>query len=116
MTYNPSDGSLLLIGGFSELHGFNQQVLIHKAITGGLQAFQTRGFSPLSGIYGHTTVYNSAMKSFYIYGGISYASGRVEVSSKLFVLHYPTRRWSTVPANEGRTKPFPRALHSAVTR
>ena len=56
----------------------------------------SRGYSPLSGIYGHTTVYNSAMHSFYVYGGVSYSAGRVQVSNALFVLHYPTRRWSVV--------------------
>lgn len=52
-----------------------------------------------------------------MYGGISYApgGGRVEITNHLFVLHYPTRRWSMIPGNEGRFKPFPRALHAAVS-
>lgn len=55
-------------------------------------------------------------RAFYVYGGISYASaGRVEISNHLFVLHYPTRRWSLIPPNEGRFKPYPRALHAAVS-
>ena len=61
----------------------------------------SRGYSPaLSGIYGHTTVYNSGMHSFYVYGGVSYSAGRVQVSNALFVLHYPTRRWSVVSTLE----------------
>ena len=99
MTYNPLDGSLLIIGGFSESAGFNKEVLIKSKHSSSLKSWPTRGFSPLTGIYGHTTVYNSG--TFYVYGGISYASTRVEVSNNLYVLHYPTRRWSTVPKNEG---------------
>ena len=97
MTFNPSDQSLVIIGGFSENGGFNDIVLVQaKHGRGPLRGWPTRGYSPLSGIYGHTTVYNSAMASFYVYGGVSYSAGRVQVSNALFVLHYPTRRWSVV--------------------
>ena len=97
MTFNPSDQSLVIIGGFSENGGFNDIVLVQaKHGRGPLRGWPTRGYSPLSGIYGHTTVYNSAMSSFYVYGGVAYSAGRVQVSNALFVLHYPTRRWSVV--------------------
>ena len=65
----------------------------------------------LHGLLGHTTMYHDRMQSFYVYGGISYTR---EVSNNLFVLHFPTRRWSKVPINNGRNVPYPRALHAAV--
>ena len=107
MTFNPSDQSLVIIGGFSENGGFNDIVLVQaKHGRGPLRGWPTRGYSPLSGIYGHTTVYNSAMASFYVYGGVSYSAGRVQVSNALFVLHYPTRRWSVVSENIKQSRSF----------
>jgi hypothetical protein len=91
---------------FENSQTFFINYLILKGQT--LKPWPTRGYSPLSGIYGHSTVYNSVMQSFYVYGGITFTHRRVEVSNKLFVLHYPTRRWSIVQANSGRTRPHPR--------
>ena len=115
LTYNPADGSLILIGGISEINGFNDQVLIMSKGSGTLKAWPTRGHSPLSGLYGHSTIYNVAMESFYVYGGISYSKRRVGVSDSLYVLHFPSRKWSMVPAISGRTRPHPRAMHAAVS-
>ena len=56
-------------------------------------------------------MYHERMESFYVFGGISYTR---EVTNNLFVLHFPTRRWSKVPINNGRNMPYPRALHAAV--
>ena len=98
--------------------GFNNQVLILNEKNGGslLRPWPTGGYSqPLSGLYGHTTVYHQAMQAFYVYGGISYSQNRVKVSNSLYVLHYPSRKWSIIPGNEGRvSQPYPRAMHGAV--
>ncbi len=115
MTYMPDDNSLIIIGGYSESKGFSNQVLKYK--NKALRPWHTaHGFGPMAGgIYGHSTVYNRDLKSFYVFGGVAYDKKRVAISNRLFVLHYPTRRWSIVPISSGRMKPQPRALHSAVT-
>ena len=40
---------------------------------------------------------------------------RVDVSNRMYVLHYPTRSWSLVPPINSRMRPQPRALHRSVT-
>ena len=61
MTYYPLDHSLYIIGGFSEISGFNDNVLqlSQKQTSANLiQNWPTSGLSPLQGIYGHSTVFS----------------------------------------------------------
>ena len=47
-------------------------------------------YAPLLGFYSHTAVYHEESKAFYIYGGVHYSTNaRIEVSNKLYSLHYP---------------------------
>ena len=73
MTYNPLDQSIYIIGGFSETTGFSNSVLHLSKNSNHLQMWPTSGLSPLQGIYGHSTVFQTSLQSFYIYGGINYS-------------------------------------------
>ena len=72
MTYNPLDQSLYIIGGFSEKYGFSNTVLHLGKNANHLKIWPTSGLSPLQGIYGHSTVFQTNLKSFYVYGGMLY--------------------------------------------
>ena len=72
MTYNPLDQSLYIIGGFSEKYGFSNTVLHLGKNANHLKIWPTSGLSPLQGIYGHSTVFQTTLKSFYVYGGMLY--------------------------------------------
>ena len=72
MTYNPLDQSLYIIGGFSEKYGFSNTVLHLDKNANHLKIWPTSGLSPLQGIYGHSTVFQTTLKSFYVYGGMLY--------------------------------------------
>ena len=81
MTYMPEEHAIIIIGGFSERNGFSNQVLIYN--NKALRPWHTpNGYSPLSGIYGHSTVYNRDLKSFFVYGGVAYDNRRVEISNR----------------------------------
>jgi len=73
------------------------------------------------GIYGHTCVYSSASKSFYIFGGISFDTTEgIKESGKLYSYHYPTGKFSLIFPQESGFKlvgkhPPARFFHSAVT-
>ena len=85
MTYNPLDHSLYIIGGFSEISGFNDNVLqlSQKQTSANLiQNWPTSGLSPLQGIYGHSTVFHAKLQSFYVYGGITYSNRSVNINYK----------------------------------
>ena len=89
MTYNPLDQSLYIIGGFSEKYGFSNTVLHLDKNANHLKIWPTSGLSPLQGIYGHSTVFQKTLKSFYVYGGMLY-------NNRYYVVHsYTYIRYST---------------------
>jgi len=64
----------------------------------------TEGYrAPLNGLYGHTTVYHSSHKAFYVYGGLAFDSDSgVRPSARLYSLHFPSRKWALLPLREAR--------------
>lgn len=76
---------------------------------------------PLTGLYGHSTVYHASHKAFYVYGGLAYdRSEGVRSSARLYSLHYPSGKWALLPLREARARPSgnvpqSRFFHSAVT-
>ena len=59
MTHHPDKNRLVVIGGYSALDGFSDSVLhIHLDNKHNWSVYKTYGYSPLSGIYGHSTVYH----------------------------------------------------------
>ena len=116
MTLNKDAGSILLIGGFSSKHGFSNTLLEYSLSEKVWATFKTETdgdeyFEPF-GLYGHSTVYHSPTRSFYIYGGIVYYNkDDMEISNKLFALHYPSKTWSTVSIYSYQAHPNPYNLH-----
>lgn len=88
--------SLVLIGGFSPKYGYLDIVWEFNLETEKWDAVQTVGNGPL-GVYGHSTVFHSKSKSFYIFGGYTYAINRTFISNKLYTLNYKTKTWSVLP-------------------
>lgn len=112
---------IYLIGGFNPVDGFSDRVYIHVgSSTECWQPFETSGAPPI-GLYGHSAVYHQKSDTIYVTGGILYESHQVTMSSRLFSLHLPTKRWSVLPPNADNFRPqafpFPpkKMLHSAVS-
>ncbi|XP_058808805.1 multiple epidermal growth factor-like domains protein 8 isoform X2 [Phymastichus coffea] len=109
--------SLVLIGGFSPRFGYLDTVWEFNLETEKWDVVQTVGNGPL-GVYGHSTVFHSKSKSFYIFGGYTYAINRTFISNKLYALNYKTKTWSVLPPfddDPADGMPQARFLHSAVT-
>ena len=134
MTVNEDDNVILLVGGISSKHGFSGQILEYSLSDGIWRNFelqQDKEYSKPLGIYGHSTVYHSSTRTFYIYGGMTYYPNvGATTSSKLFKLHYPTKQWSQVPIYSSQAHPqhynslassirhptpLPSLFHSSVT-
>ncbi|QQP51302.1 Uncharacterized protein FKW44_012624, partial [Caligus rogercresseyi] len=116
LSLNPDVARFILIGGVSAFRGFNDKVLEYNPLSETWDEFETTGFSPLAagGIYGHSVVYHEGR--FYVYGGVSFYLGKVEVSDRLFSLDYASRFWSLhEPFINVRHSSFPLAFHAAVT-
>ena len=89
MTYNPLDQSLYIIGGFSEKYGFSNTVLHLDKNANHLKIWPTSGLSPLQGIYGHSTVFQTTLKSFYVYGGMLYKNRYVLCKYSILIFAGP---------------------------
>jgi hypothetical protein len=143
MTVNEDEKTLVFFGGLSDEIGKTKYNLGRKKNNSKLQMFFV-GFSreiyeyvptrdqwqflrfsgyntPMSGIYGHSCVYSSNDKSFFIFGGILFDPVEgVKQSGKLYSYHYPSGKFSLIFAQElglrfvGR-HPQMRFFHSAVT-
>jgi len=109
-----------MIGGFNPEDGFSDKV--YTAGSSGLECWteiETSGSAPL-GIYGHSTVYHKTTDTVYVFGGVLHdimGLHQVSISSRLFVLHWPTKRWSVLAPMEEKQiglLPPPRFLHSSV--
>ena len=131
----------MLVGGFSPNHGFSSLILEYSLSSGLWRPLKiekvTDHVIPPRGIYAHSVVYHSSSRSFYIYGGMTYYLNEgkgVDISNKLYSLHYPSRTWSllsvysssqpyhyqpqpypTMMSNLMQSTPQPRLFHSAVT-
>ena len=110
---------LLLIGGVSDDAGFLEVVWQYDVYTGVWSTLNTTGTVPL-GLFGHSTVYHSSDRVFYVYGGYSYQVDKVGLFGHLYAFHYPTRVWSLLPTDNeininSVSRPAPRAFHTAVT-
>ncbi|GLH01298.1 Laminin subunit alpha [Gryllus bimaculatus] len=111
--------TLVLIGGFSPKYGFLDTVWEFDLKTGEWDTLNITGSGPL-GVYGHSTVYHSPSKSFYVFGGYLYGINRTFISNKLYAFHYPTRTWTLLPGFEEYNPydehlPRARFLHSAIS-
>ena len=113
--------TLVVIGGISDAGGFNDLVFEYIPSKNQWHIIPTLGYrAPLRGLYGHTTVYHSTHKSFYVYGGLAYdPETGVRTSARLFSLHYPSGKWALLPLREARSRPLGNApqsryFHSAV--
>ena len=135
MTVNEDDSIILLIGGYSSTRSFANQILVYNLVGQDWHFFnpvKDKGVDFPTGIYGHSTVYHSPTRSFYIYGGITYGqrASDIHVSNKLYSLNYKTKTWSVVPiyssqahpqhynslmSSAWNTKPPPSVFHSSVT-
>ena len=103
LTFNRDSKSLILIGGYSALNGYNQYVLEYDLLEEAWKAVPTLGYGP-RGIYGHTTVYNSDSKSFYVFGGNVFHVNSSFTSNKLWTFHHPSKTWSIVPFDHHHSK------------
>ena len=103
LTFNQDSKTLILIGGYSPLSGFNHKILEYDLMAETWKNIPTSGFAP-RGIYGHTTAYNSASKTFYIFGGNVFHVNSSFISNKLWAFHYPTRTWSVLPFDPQHSK------------
>lgn len=114
--------TLVIIGGISDEVGFNNMVFEYIPSKDQWHPVRTEGYrAPLNGLYGHTTVYHSSHKAFYVYGGLAFdPDSGVRPSARLFSLHYPSGKWSVLPLREARSRPLGNApqsrfFHSAVS-
>ncbi|XP_063722051.1 multiple epidermal growth factor-like domains protein 8 isoform X4 [Symsagittifera roscoffensis] len=78
---------LVIIGGYSPEHGFNNYTLQYDIEKKAWSAVPTAGSTPI-GIFGHTTVYYEPFKTFYVYGGFVYWRNSVVMSNELYALTY----------------------------
>ena len=106
----------------SDESGFNDLVFEYIPSKNQWHIIPTQGYRvPLTGIYGHSTVYHASHKAFYVYGGLAFDPDLgVKSSGSLFSLHYPSGKWALLPLREARSRPqgnIPqsRYFHSAVT-
>ena len=111
---------LIMIGGFDPENGFSNRTYSLKLNQDFGQHWEevaTVGAVPV-GVYAHSTVYHPGTDAFYVFGGILFDSGKVTVSQRLFALHWPTKKWTVLPAmeeNQISRLPVQRFLHSAVS-
>ena len=103
LTFNQDSKTLILVGGYSPVSGYNQNILEYNLMEETWKNIPTTGFGP-RGIYGHTTVYNSASKTFYVFGGNVFHVNSSFISNKLWTFHYPTKTWSIVPFDPHHSK------------
>merc|ERR1712001_656919 len=96
-----------------------------------LKPITKEGGGTLLGIYGHSTVYHSQTRSFYVYGGITYnIDNGISMSNQIYTFHYPSKIWAPVSIYSSQalpqhydsllsssrlSKPPKSIFHSAVT-
>ncbi|XP_069798535.1 multiple epidermal growth factor-like domains protein 8 [Narcine bancroftii] len=103
--------SLLLIGGYSPLNGFNDKLLEYSLASGTWRVAQTTGTAP-TGLYGHTSVYHDYTDAIYVFGGYRFHLETVSASAELYGLYLPTLTWSLIAPARG-PKPPSRFFHTA---
>ncbi|XP_063697443.1 multiple epidermal growth factor-like domains protein 8 [Culicoides brevitarsis] len=108
---------LVLIGGLSFTHGFNQDVWLFNMTSSKWQKIECKGV--LSSIlFGHSTVNHQISRSLYVYGGYRIEENKTVMSNKLFALNYETSTWTELPPFHELNRPGElkgRFGHSAVT-
>lgn len=110
---------VIMIGGFNSVEGYSDKVYV---LIGNecWSPIETIGAGPV-GVYGHSAVYNQQLDTVYVFGGMLYESHQVIISSRLYSLHLPTKRWSSLPPGVNNFWPPPlvfppkKVFHSAVT-
>ncbi|XP_075250628.1 multiple epidermal growth factor-like domains protein 8 isoform X4 [Convolutriloba macropyga] len=107
---------LIIIGGYSPEHGFNNYTLQYNIKTKAWSAVPTEGTKPI-GIFGHTTVWYEEFHTFYVYGGYVYSKNSVYLSNELYALTYTS--FNDDPAVEGGkarwTVVYPKGLTSRLS-
>ncbi|MGH0185680.1 UNVERIFIED_CONTAM: hypothetical protein FKN15_018655 [Acipenser sinensis] len=93
--------SLLLIGGYSPEHGFNNKLLEFNLETGNWSAGLQTG-TPPTGLYGHSVVYHEGTDALFLFGGYRFHVGSVAPSAELYSLFYPNLTWSLLAPSQGK--------------
>ncbi|XP_041081633.1 multiple epidermal growth factor-like domains protein 8 [Polyodon spathula] len=104
--------SLLLIGGYSPEHGFNNKLLEFNLETGNWTVGLQTG-TPPTGLYGHSAVYHEGTDALFLFGGYRFHVGSVAPSAELYSLFHPNLTWSLLSPSQGK-KPLSRFLHVAA--
>ena len=108
---------LIIIGGYSPEHGFNNYTLQYNIETKAWSSVHTVGTKPI-GIFGHSTVYYERWSTFYVYGGYVYSKNSVSLSKELYSVKYEQdgrpAKWSVVFPKGDLKPPSAIAFHQSV--
>ncbi|CAM1295013.1 MEGF8 (predicted) [Pycnogonum litorale] len=115
---NINDERLILIGGFSPQHGFNEDMYVYDLERDIWSVESVSGAIPV-GLYGHSAVYHAKSKAIYVFGGYLYKVDKTVVSNELHALQDDNKRWTRLPFDNKVTseseRPTARYFHIAET-